>query len=418
MKGPDMNEASKLIARLFLILGVASCNAGSGTISLLQAPTRPAVRSSSPGNAKLWGRNAVAACPDLQRGQAQCSALIRTGPQVVRDGGSGPNGGFTPAQLEAAYHLPSLSSGSGQIVAIVDAYDDPSAASDLSYYRSYFDLPPGNLTKYNQEGQTDNYPPGNTEWGLEETLDLDMVTASCPNCSIYLVEANSSSISDLESAEAEAVTLGAHIISNSYACVIGPSCQFTKKNYDTTGVTYVAAAGDYGFTSRAMAPAAFGSVVSAGGTSLYVDSKVSRGYRETAWLGTGSGCSKEEKPAWQHDPGCKHRTANDVAADSDPATGPAIYDTDGYNGWLVGGGTSAASPFIAGVFGLAGNASSQRGGETFWVKSHEGDDDLFHITRGYNGSCDPKYLCTDGTRGYRDYGGPTGWGTPNGTGAF
>ena len=113
-----------------------------------------------------------------------------------------------------------------------------------------------------------------------------------------------------------------------------------------------------------------------------------------------------------------HRTANDVAAISDPATGPAIYDTYGYKGWLVGGGTSTASPFIAGIFALAGNAESQNGGETFWEKSHEGGKDLFPITRGYNGSCDPQYLCTDGTRDYRSYGGPTGWGTPNGIGAF
>ena len=418
MKGVIMNAISRVVAKVVVALGLAACNAVNGTTAVPRPAAESVTRLSSQETSKIWGPNVVAACPDVRPGEAQCLALIRAGSKSARGGGSGPNGGFTPAQLEAAYNLPSVSKGSGQIIALVDAYDDPDAASDLTYYRSYFGLPTGSFTKYNQEGQTENYPRGNTEWGVEETLDLDMVAASCPNCSIYLVEANSSSTSDLESAEAEAVTLGAQIISNSYGCVLGPSCPLTKNAYDTSGITYVAGAGDFGFTSHVMAPAAFGSVVSAGGTSLYADSKVARGYRETVWLGTGSGCSKEEKPSWQHDPGCKHRTANDISADSDPATGPAIYDTDGYNGWLVGGGTSAASPFIAGIFGLAGNASSQRGGETFWARSHEGSDDLFHITRGNNGSCSPKYLCTDGTHEYRSYGGPTGWGTPNGTGAF
>jgi subtilase family serine protease len=245
-----------------------------------------------------------------------------------------------------------------------------------------------------------------------------MVSASCPNCSIYLVEANSDSDADLDAAEVEAVALGAHIISNSFGCFIGRGCEFSESDFDTPGVTYVAGAGDTGYTAM-LAPAAFGSVVSAGGTSLYVDAKSTRGFSETAWLGTGSGCArKQKKPSWQHDPGCNWRTANDVASVSDPATGPAIYDTYGNYGWFVGGGTSAASPFIAGVFGLAGNASSQNGGETFWQLSHERSSDLFHIKYGYNGSCSDKYLCTDGTHEYRSYGGPTGWGTPNGIGAF
>jgi subtilase family serine protease len=419
MKGTRMKAASKVIWSFVVTTGIAGCNGTGGTPGVPQTSSESIARSASHANAQLWGANIEAVCPEAGPGEAQCLALVRTGTPNVADGGSGPNGGFAPAQLQAAYNLPSTSKGSGQIVAIVDAYDDPNAASDLAYYRSYFGLPAANFTKYNQEGQTSNYPTGNTEWGLEETEDVDMVSASCPNCSIYLVEANSSSLSDLGAAEVEAVTLGAHIVSNSYGCLVGPGCDFNEADYDTPGVTYVAAAGDWGYTSSPILPAGFDSVVSAGGTSLYVDPKAARGFHETVWLGTGSGCTpKEKKPSWQHDPGCKHRTANDVASLSDPATGPAIYDTYGYSGWLVGGGTSAASPFIAGIFGLAGNASSQNGGKTFWQRSHEQSGDLFHIEHGYNGSCTPKYLCTDGTREYYDYGGPTGWGTPNGIGAF
>jgi subtilase family serine protease len=248
-----------------------------------------------------------------------------------------------------------------------------------------------------------------------------MVSASCPNCSIYLVEANSNSISDLESAEEEAVKLGARIVTNSFNSfpALGCSPCFDASAFDTPGVTYLADGGDLGYGVGVPEPASFKSVVSVGGTSLYVDGKSKRGFSERVWIGTGSGCATEVgKPSWQHDFGCKFRTGNDVAALADLATGPAMYDTYGFNGWLIGGGTSTGAPLLAGVFALAGNAMSQNGGSTFWKKEHQGKNDLFHITKGHNGSCSPAYLCTDGTHENRDYGGPTGWGTPNGIGAF
>ena len=110
--------------------------------------------------------------------------------------------------------------------------------------------------------------------------------------------------------------------------------------------------------------------------------------------------------------------ANDVAALSDPTTGPAVYDTYGWSGWGIAGGTSVAAPLLAGIFGIAGNASAETGGKTFWQRKHHRSEDLFRITKGYNGSCTPAYYCTDGTKEYGQYGGPTGWGVPNGIGAF
>jgi subtilase family serine protease len=110
--------------------------------------------------------------------------------------------------------------------------------------------------------------------------------------------------------------------------------------------------------------------------------------------------------------------ANDVAADANPSTGAAVYDTFGFGGWLVDGGTSLSTPLIAGVFALSGNATSQHGGQTFWENKHEKKPDLYYVTSGNNGSCSPSYFCTDGTHEYKNYGGPTGWGTPNGIGAF
>ena len=132
------------------------------------------------------------------------------------DGGTGPNGGFTPAQLRQAYDLASATGGDGQLVAIVDAYDNPRVESDLALTRTYFGLPAANFTKYNQLGQLGAYPIANTQWGAEEDLDVAMVSASCPNCSIVLVEANTSASADLGAAEMAAAALGAHIISNSW----------------------------------------------------------------------------------------------------------------------------------------------------------------------------------------------------------
>jgi subtilase family serine protease len=345
---------------------------------------------------------------------AQCNVLIRVG-SASSDGGSGPAGGYSPAQLQAAYNLPSASKGAGQIVAVVDAYDNPNVASDLANYRSYFGLPAATFYKYNQNGGQNNYPKGDPYWGVEIDLDVEMVSASCPNCTIYLIEAYSSLWSDLQTAEAEAVKLGSHVVSNSYN---GNGA--SQKYYSTKGVTYLASAGDYGYNNGPYGlgdPVSFPSVVAVGGTTL-TQGGGSRGWTESVWPGSGAGCSKDLKPKWQHDPGCKFRTANDVSAIADPSTGPSEYDSYGYGGWMVVGGTSVSSPFLAGVFGLAGNASSQTGGKTFWSRKHQGGNDLFAITSGSDGNCSPRYLCTAGTQEYRDYSGPGGWGTPNGIGAF
>jgi subtilase family serine protease len=341
-----------------------------------------------------------------------CTALVRTDVKV------NPNtpSGLTPADLESAYNLPSTSKGSGQVVAIVDAYDNPNVASDLAEYRSTFGLGTAQFTKYNQEGQQSNYPEGDTGWGVEIDLDVAMVSASCPNCTIWLFEANSNNFLDLAAAEVEAVKLGATIISNSYSAT---GCkricsQKIKKYFGTRGVTYLASAGDDGYGIGV--PAQLESVVSVGGTDL-TPSSGSRGWQETVWDGSGAGCSKAPKPYWQHDKGCKGRTANDVSADGGVPV--AEYDTYGQAGWIQVYGTSVSSPLLGGVFGLAGNSTKQSGGKAFWTLS--GPDrkkDLFEITSGNDGTCTPTYLCTAGTGEYKDYSGPAGWGTPNGIAAF
>jgi subtilase family serine protease len=399
----------------FLFLGtimVAACDDAAHSVPLQTTSIIGSIKPTA-NETKLWGANVAPACRRTT-GEAQCLALFTT---FGRRANSGPMGGFTPAQLQAAYGLSTSSRGNGEVVAIVDAFDNPNIASDLAEYRSFFKLPAANFTKYNQAGKVGSYPAGDTGWGFEEDLDVDMVSASCPNCTIYLIEANSQNGTDLQAAVAEAVTLGAKIVSNSYVCFT--PCGFENSYYDTPGVTYLASSGDYGYGTGVGTPAAYGSVIAVGGTSLYSAKHTRRGFHETAWLGTGSGCATGyTKPKWQHDSGCAYRTTNDIAALADPATGPSIYDSYGANGWLVGGGTSTSAPFLAGVFALAGNASSQVGAGAFWRERNERRSKLFAVEKGYNGVCSPSYLCTDGTHEYKGYGGPTGWGTPNGIGAF
>jgi subtilase family serine protease len=322
--------------------------------------------------------------------------------------------GYQPADLISAYKLPSATAGVGQTVAIVDAFDDPNAEADLGVYRSTFGLSActtanGCFRKVNQTGGT-TYPASNVGWAEEISLDLDMVSAICPNCHILLVEANNNGNANLAAAVDEAATLGANAISNSYGG--GESRSETTRSdphYKHPGIAVTASSGDNGFGVEY--PAASRFVTAVGGTSLVTASN-SRGWSETAWSGAGSGCSAfETKPTWQHDAGCSRRTVADVSAVADPNTGVAVYDTFGVSGgFLVFGGTSVASPIIASVYALAGNASTV----VYGSRSYFAASALFDVTSGSNGSCGGSYLCTAGP----GYDGPTGNGTPNGVGAF
>src|SRR5690242_21228187 len=162
-------------------------------------------------------------CATAKKGEAACMAVVRTD-HMVSASALKPNAtpsGYGPSQLQSAYKLPSSTAGSGRTVAIVDAYNDPTAEADLGVYRAQFGLPActtanGCFKKLNQKGHEKNYPPFNLGWAQESALDLDMASAMCPNCTIYLVEANTNSFKNLGTAVDEAATLGAHVISNSY----------------------------------------------------------------------------------------------------------------------------------------------------------------------------------------------------------
>ena len=323
-----------------------------------------------------------------------------------------PANGYGPSDLRSAYNLPSASQGHGQLVAIVDAFDDPNAESDLAAYRSAYGLPPcttanGCFRKVDEAGGT-NYPHGNFSWAFEISIDLDMVSAVCPNCHLVLVEGTTSSIADLGTAESTAAGLGANAISNSYGANENQKDPtYDAQYYDHPGISVVAATGDHGYGT--FYPGTSPVVTAVGGTSLLVASNA-RGWSETAWSGSSSGCSTYgQKPVWQIDPGCPTRAVADVAAVADPTTGVAVYDTYKSSGWLVAGGTSVASPIIASVYALAGNESSL----TEASRTYANTADLYDIVSGSTGNCGT-YLCN----AVPGYDGPTGNGTPNGTKAF
>jgi subtilase family serine protease len=381
-----------LVAAIALVVPLTACG-GSTFGTAEQFSLRRSV-SAEPGRAQ--GRRA---CPETTPEKAQCGVIfMRSAPRPDL-------AGWAPSDLQAAYNLPSSSNGSGQIVAIVDAYDDPNVTSDLAAYRSYFGLPPANFMKYNQRGQQSNYPAAKAEWGLEIDLDVEMVSAVCPNCTIYLIEADDGN--NLGTAEREAVKLGAHIISNSWFWSTVPESDFQSQ-----GVVYLAASGDSGYAANK--PAEFPNVVSVGGTVL---AKHGKQYKEIVWPFTGGGCAGDvAKPSWQHDPSCTSRMQNDVAA---VALDVAEYDSYGYGGWITIAGTSVATPLIAGIYGLAGNANVQHAGKAFWILTNQQRKKYLHvISEGSNGDCGGSYLCAAGTRQFSTYSGPTGWGTPNGIGAF
>ena len=351
-------------------------------------------------------------CGAAAAGYARCHAVLRV--NGVTPNASSPSG-YNPPDLQAAYNLPSAAAGTGQTVAIVDAYDDPNAESDLGVYRSQFGLSGcttanGCFRKVDQSGGT-KYPKANGSWSQEISLDLDMVSAVCPNCHILLVEASSNSFANLSAAVDTAASLGANAISNSYGGAEFSGETSAQSHYNHPGVAITVSSGDSGYGVQF--PAASQYVTAVGGTTLARDGST-RGWAETAWSGAGSGCSAYiSKPSWQTDPGCSRRTVADVSADADPNTGVSVYDSFAYrgaSGWLVFGGTSVASPIIASVYALAGNA----GVVTYGSYPYSHASALFDVTSGSNGNCGGSYLCTAGP----GYDGPTGLGTPNGSGGF
>jgi hypothetical protein len=327
-------------------------------------------------------------------------------------------GGFGPSDFASAYELGSAPSGAGRRVYVIGAFDDAHAADDLAVYRSRFGLPActvanGCFQKVNQHGAASPLPSVDQGWATETSLDLDMVSAACPACSITLIEADDPS-NNLLLAVSEARQLGAQYVSMSWGGPDDPSDPAADAAYlSRTGVFYSAATGDTAFGGGVFYPSTSPYVVAVGGTSLSQTPSGSRAWTETAWSGASSGCSADEaQPGYQASAGtsCSGRAVADVSAVADPTTGVAYYDTyDG--GWGVIGGTSAAAPLVA---GMAARADAAAGTPSSYPYAHPGDYN--DVTSGSNGACllNPAVWCNAGA----GWDGPTGLGTPRGIAAF
>lgn len=357
-------------------------------------------------------------CPG---GRFRCFAQIQT----ENAGGSirrfAAPSGLGPAELAEAYEL-DASIDPGATVAIVAAFGYPNAESDLATYRSRFGLPActvasGCLRIVNQRGATAPLPPtppGQNDWMTEQAIDLDLASAGCPKCKLLLVQTDNDHDTGLFEAQQVAASLGATVISNSWgnhetAIDLGSTYEHFFAVTPVVGI--FASSGDEGYDSNGNGPhypATSAHVTAVGGTTLRRSRTDPRGWTEWAWggwggHGSGSSCSLSvPKPAWQGNTACTRRASADIAAIGDPSTGPAVY-TSNHGGWIVTGGTSAATPFVAAVYALTGHGKSAPS----FAYDHAAA--YFDVRVGANGACD-NVLCKSGA----GWDGPTGLGTPNG----
>jgi hypothetical protein len=390
------------------------------------------------------------ACPAPHAGEATCFALARhrvaaseagtpgVHPFALRTGAasSGPAGGLTPAQLASAYGYDPSSGGSGQTVAIVDAFDDPNIEADLAAFDTEYKLAACTeankcFKKVGQTGLTTALPAADKEgWSVEISLDVEAVHATCPGCKVLLVEANSPSFTNLAEATNKAVELGATEVSNSYG---GAEAKVpaAEAAYNHPGVVITASTGDQGWDGwtyfnqgivpatppRPNIPATLPTVVSVGGTSLTLNASEKRS-AETVWNGNGPNDSSEfiegaagggcstlyTAELWQQSApgypaaGCAGKRLNaDVSAVADPLTGFDIFDSFNCGStceairsgksWLTIGGTSLSAPLITAMYGLAGGAKGVNY-PALTLYGHLGGAGVFDVTKGGNGYCD------------------------------
>ena len=453
----------------------------------------PAARAKARYGAKTRYARIRRVCPPPARGRATCFALMRVpvaagtagaAPFLQNDGASesGPAGGLTPAQLSSAYEYAPTEGGTGQTVAIVDAYDDPKIEADLGEFDKKYKILECTTTnncfkKVGQTGSTTSLPKADKEgWSVEIALDVETVHSACESCKILLVEANEPTDADLAAGVNEAVKLGATEVSNSYG---GSEEAGGEAAYNHPGVVITASAGDEGYydwdvvsegyaaPEKPETPASLPTVVAVGGTSLKLNENGTRS-SESVWndsgrpsyeeefeqySATGGGCSTLfTAPSWQQDtPGWTNtacgtkRLDNDVAAVADPYTGFDIYDSfncgktcekEGLGkGWITIGGTSLSSPLVSSIYALAGGG----GGVSYpaaTLYGHLGQTSLYDITEGGNGYCDGEAPGPCGEPEVNEllgdvdcqgttacdaatgFDGPSGVGAPKGLGAF
>jgi PKD domain len=492
---PNKRRACSALA---VVAAAAALTLSAAPPSALAAATNKTVKPTASEATTLYAVGKQVCKTPKKAHMASCFAEIR---QLVKKGTKGahafrraagatgagtigPAGGLTPSDLGTAYGL-TTTGGSGQTVAIVDAYNDPNINADLHTFDSQYGLAACSITNgclrvVNQSGGTTLPAADTTGWSVEESLDVETVHSVCQGCKIILVEASSPTNSNLATAENTAVSLKANEVSNSFGEPESGTSSSFQAAFNHPGVVIAASTGDAGYYSydelsavnKPNIPAAYNTVISVGGTSLYLGQNAAR-QSETVWndngvkdvleqdFGTplgaaGGGCSTLfSAQGWQKalsvwsSTGCgTHRLAADISADADYLTGLDIYDS--YNcgsacrpapGWFTIGGTSLSSPMIAAVYALAGGAQSVPY-PALTLYGHPGS--AFDVAAGGNGWCagegaaqcgDPNGLghgivdcdyTSGGTVAVGDracdalagYDGPTGVGTPDGITMF
>lgn len=308
--------------------------------------------------------SAAPVCPSAFAA-ARCTAWVVTDAQGNPQASSSPTG-LSPATIKSVYNFPtSLTAGAGLTVAIVDAYDDPSAEGDLNVFSSQYGLPActtanGCFQKVDQNGGT-NYPRTNAGWALEISLDVQWAHAIAPGAKILLVESNSNSFANLLAAE-DYASAHASYVSNSWDGSEFSSESGYDSHFTGAGVSYFFSSGDSGLPAEY--PSASPNVISVGGTTLNFD-RFGTFLSETGWSGSGGGCSAYETAnsvqsgfSEYGQVNCSGKRATpDVSLDADPNSGVSVYDStryQGQKGWWQVGGTSASCPMWAGRSADAG----------------------------------------------------------------
>lgn len=458
--------AAASVAAVGLVAGPASAAApgsggpGSDGPSTSQAQSlRTALRNGT--LVRTAGKTNVCAAHRL-RCQAEMLTMSKRSNLPIRQSRASTIGPMTVAppigygakELQTAYGLTSASSRTGTIV-VIGAGAYPTLESDLAIYRSAYHLPSctkanGCFKQVNYRGGAPYKPAtgddnqfGEEQIAVETALDVDMASAACPKCHIISMQVplqdgfygttkqTHNAILHFATGVATAKKLGAAAVSISYGY---PTDSYSDKGtvaalMNQPGMAVVSSSGDDGFLAdEGQWPQSLRTVTSAGGTSLYVDKTTKRGYREVAWNGAGSGCTQDLKAAVGQPSSVSkvcggHRAASDISAVADPYSGVAVYDSyapfSGMPyGFIVVGGTSASSPFLAGLYARAPRNRAVVGPNTVYAASASAFHDVTIGTNAGVGLCRAlgyrNNLC-DSAKGWD---GPTGLGTPAGLKPF
>ena len=365
--GTKVHRYKAFLAAFGLVIAAGCAASGGGSLAPQSARHTQNIAGALPATSPTPAPAELQACDSGDKHDAGCH--VQKNPSVAP--AKTPANGLTPAQLRSAYGLSAIAAATanGPTIAIVDAFEDKNAESDLGVYRSQFGLPDcttknGCFTKVIMSGA--KMPPGQAKklnngagtanWSEEIALDLVMASAACPTCKLLLVETGGQDLDSLADGVNVAASYQPASISNSWGVVEGggnaPNIDAgAQAAFNHPGIAITASAGD--IAGQVQFPASSPYVTAVGGTTLTQDATNPRGWSESAWGSTSTGCSiMFALPTWQTAAGCSGRSVADVSVIADYNPGVAVYSsTDG--GWVVLGGTSAGAPFVAGLYAAA-----------------------------------------------------------------